>query len=455
MPDEEVVKRILPHSMEAERSVLSSMIMDADAVEAASEILSKDDFYLHQNGIIFEAILELYRSNTEIDTVTLQTKLEEKNLPPETCNARFIEQLVAEVPTSANVRSYANIVSEKAVLRRLIQSSEEIEKDCFAGTKSIDAIMDGAEKRIFDLTQRRGISEFTPIREIVMNAVAKIQEASLLEGNITGVSTGFTDLDNQLAGLQPADLILIAARPSMGKTALALNMGEYAALHDSRCVAIFSLEMSKEQLTNRLISMESRVDAQKLRTGDLTDVEWSEVLNSANDIAGSRLIIDDTPAITVAEMRTKCRKYKTEYGLELVLIDYLQLMTGSGSKTSTDSRQQEVSEISRQLKSLARELHVPIVALSQLSRAVESRPNHRPMLSDLRESGAIEQDADVVMFIYRDDYYNPDTEKKGIAEIIVAKQRNGPIGTVELSWQPQFTRCANLLGGQTRMNQGD
>lgn len=455
MPEEEVVKRTMPHSLEAERSVLGSMIMDGDAVEVASEILSGEDFYSRQYGVVFDAILELYRSNTEVDAVTLQAKLAEKNLPPESCSMEFIEGLVAEVPTSANIRSYAKIVSEKAMLRRLIKSSEEIEQDCYAGTESVDVIMDGAEKRIFDLTQRRGISEFTPISEIVMNAIEKIQEASMLEGNITGVSTGFTDLDNQLAGLQPADLILIAARPSMGKTALALNMGEYAALHDHRCVAIFSLEMSKEQLTNRLISMESHVDAQKLRTGDLTDAEWTEVLNSADEIGRSSLIIDDTPAITVAEMRTKCRKYKSEHNLELVLIDYLQLMTGSGSKTSSDSRQQEVSEISRQLKSLARELHVPIVALSQLSRAVESRPNHRPMLSDLRESGAIEQDADVVMFIYRDDYYNPDTEKKGVAEIIVAKQRNGPIGTVELSWQPQFTKFANLLGGQNRMLQSD
>jgi replicative DNA helicase len=335
------------------------------------------------------------------------------------------------------------------MLRKLIRAGESIANNCYEGKEDLDTIMDDAEKRVFDLSQRRGISDYTPIRQIVLNAVAKIQEASKTKSNVTGIPTGFTDLDNTLAGLQPADMILIAARPSMGKTALALNMAEYEAFHENRCVAIFSLEMSKEQLVNRLISMESHVDAQKIRTGNLENAEWTELLYSANTIGESRLIIDDTPAITVAELRTKCRKYKAEQGLEAVFIDYLQLMTGSGSKSSSDSRQQEVSEISRQLKSLARELKVPIVALSQLSRAAESRPNHRPMLSDLRESGAIEQDADVVMFIYRDDYYNPDTDKKGIAEIIIAKQRNGPVGTVELSWQGQYTKFGNLEGGRT------
>ena len=266
--------------------------------------------------------------------------------------------------------------------------------------------------------------------------------ASRIKGSVTGLSTGFTDLDNRTAGLQPADFILIAARPSMGKTALVLNIAEHASLRENRCIGIFSLEMSKEQLVNRIIAMQSHVDAQKIRTGDLTETEWAEIIESAERIGESRLIIDDTPAISVPELRSKCRKYKLEFGLEMVIIDYLQLMSGSGR--SGDSRQQEISDISRSLKALARELNVPVVALSQLSRAVESRPNHRPMLSDLRESGAIEQDADLVMFIYRDDYYNEDSEKKGIAEIIIAKQRNGPIGTVELSWQPQLTKFANL-----------
>lgn len=449
MPEEDVIKRVMPHSLEAEQSVLGAMIMDRDAVEAASEVLTADDFYSKQNGLIYEAIVELTADNTEVDEVTLQNRLREKGLPPEFSTTEYIESLVAMVPTSANVRSYVKIVEDKSMLRKLIRAGESIANNCYEGKEDLDTIMDDAEKRVFDLSQRRGISDYTPIRQIVLNAVAKIQEASKTKSNVTGIPTGFTDLDNTLAGLQPADMILIAARPSMGKTALALNMAEYEAFHENRCVAIFSLEMSKEQLVNRLISMESHVDAQKIRTGNLENAEWTELLYSANTIGESRLIIDDTPAITVAELRTKCRKYKAEQGLEAVFIDYLQLMSGSGSKSSSDSRQQEVSEISRQLKSLARELKVPIVALSQLSRAAESRPNHRPMLSDLRESGAIEQDADVVMFIYRDDYYNPDTDKKGIAEIIIAKQRNGPVGTVELSWQGQYTKFGNLEGGRT------
>lgn len=281
-----------------------------------------------------------------------------------------------------------------------------------------------------------------PIRQIVMNAMDSIEKASHNKGNVTGVATGFLDLDYRTAGMQPSDLILVAARPSMGKTAFVLNIAQYVAFKQAKTVAIFSLEMSKEQLVNRLFSMESKVDSQHLRTGNLSDVEWEKLIESAGAIGKSNLIIDDTPGISISELRSKCRKYKLEHNLEMIIIDYLQLMSGSGR--STDSRQQEISDISRSLKALARELHVPVIALSQLSRAVEQRPDHRPMLSDLRESGAIEQDADVVMFIYRDDYYNKDTEKKGIAEIIIAKQRNGPIGTVELVWLPDFTKFANL-----------
>ena len=324
----------------------------------------------------------------------------------------------------------------------MIRANEEIAGNCYAQNEDMEALLDRAEKRIFEISQRRTASGFVPINEIVLNAMDRIEAASRIKGSVTGLSTGFTDLDNRTAGLQPADFILIAARPSMGKTALVLNIAEHASLRENRCIGIFSLEMSKEQLVNRIIAMQSHVDAQKIRTGDLTETEWAEIIESAERIGESRLIIDDTPAISVPELRSKCRKYKLEFGLEMVIIDYLQLMSGSGR--SGDSRQQEISDISRSLKALARELNVPVVALSQLSRAVESRPNHRPMLSDLRESGAIEQDADLVMFIYRDDYYNEDSEKKGIAEIIIAKQRNGPIGTVELSWQPQLTKFANL-----------
>ena len=297
-------------------------------------------------------------------------------------------------------------------------------------------------KKVFELVQKRNTGEYVPIRQVVMNALEKIEKASQQDGNVTGIPTGFIDLDSRTAGLQPSDLVLIAARPSMGKTAFVLNIAQYVAFHENMCTAIFSLEMSKEQLVNRLFSLESRVDAQALRTGNLSDADWEKLIEGAGTIGNSELIIDDTPGISISEMRSKCRKYKLEHDLKLVIIDYLQLMSGSGK--STDSRQQEISDISRSLKALARELSVPVIALSQLSRAVEQRPDHRPMLSDLRESGAIEQDADVVMFIYRDDYYNHDSDMKGISEIIIAKQRNGPIGTVNLVWLPQYTKFANM-----------
>ena len=290
--------------------------------------------------------------------------------------------------------------------------------------------------------QNRGGGDYVPIKQVVINALDKIEKASKQKGSVTGIATGFVDLDYQMAGLQPSDLILIAARPSMGKTAFVLNIAQYVAIHSQQTTAIFSLEMSKEQLVNRMFSLESRVDAQKLRSGNLTDADWEMLIEGAGNVGRSKLIIDDTPGISISELRSKCRKYKLEHDLKLIIIDYLQLMSGSGRHS--ESRQQEISDISRSLKARARELNVPVVALSQLSRAVEQRPDHRPMLSDLRESGAIEQDADVVMFIYRDDYYNKDSEMKGISEIIVAKQRNGPIGTVNLVWLPQYTRFANM-----------
>ena len=442
MAQDDMISRVMPHSLEAERSVLGSMLIDPEAVETASEIVKEEDFYARQNGILFQTMLDMHRKGIAIDPVTLQSKLREKNLPPELYSDELIRDLITTVPTSANIKSYANIVAEKSLLRSMIRANEEIAGNCYAENEEMETLLDKAEKRIFEISQRRSAGNFVPISQIVLNAMDKIEQASRIKGNVTGLSTGFTDLDNRTAGLQPADFILIAARPSMGKTALVLNIADYMTMRENRCVGIFSLEMSKEQLVNRLLAMQSHVEAQKIRTGDLSENEWAEVIESAGNIGESRLIIDDTPAISVAELRSKCRKYKMEFGLELVIIDYLQLMSGSGR--SGDSRQQEISDISRSLKALARELNVPVVALSQLSRAVESRPNHRPMLSDLRESGAIEQDADLVMFIYRDDYYNEDSEKKGIAEIIIAKQRNGPIGTVELSWQPSLTRFANL-----------
>lgn len=441
--EESLLKRVLPHSIEAEQSVIGSMIMDREAITIASEVICGDDFYGRQYGVLFDAMVELNDEGKPVDLVTLQDRLREKDVPPEVSSLEFIRDLITAVPTSANIKYYANIVAEKSTLRKLIRLNEEIANTCYTGKESLEVILEDTEKRVFELVQKRNTGEFVPIRQIVMNAMDKIEIASRNDGNVTGIATGFIDLDYRTAGMQPSDLILVAARPSMGKTAFVLNMAQYMAFNQNQTVAIFSLEMSKEQLVNRLFSMESRVDSQHLRTGKLSDTEWEKLIESAGMIGRSNLIIDDTPGISISELRSKCRKYKLEHDLKIIIIDYLQLMSGSGR--GSDSRQQEISDISRSLKALARELNVPVVALSQLSRAVEQRPDHRPMLSDLRESGAIEQDADVVMFIYRDDYYNKDTDKKGIAEIIIAKQRNGPIGTVELVWMPDYTKFANII----------
>ena len=441
MAEESLLKRVMPHSIEAEQSVIGAMIMDRDAVTVASEMLSVEDFYQKQYGILFEAMTELYSENKPIDLITLQNRLKEKDVPPEVSSLEFVRDMITTVPTSANVKYYAEIVSEKAMLRRLIKVNEEIAAACYAGKDRVEDIMEDTEKRIFQVLQRKSNDQFVPIKEVVLNALDKIEAASRSKGSVTGLATGFIDLDYKTSGMQPSDLILIAARPSMGKTAFVLNIAEYMAFRSNLTVAIFSLEMSKEQLVNRLFSLESRVDAQVLRNGNLSDNDWTSLIEAAGVIGRSNLIIDDTPGISVAELRSKCRKYKLEHNLGIIMIDYLQLMTGS---KRSESRQQEISEISRSLKEIARELQVPVIALSQLSRAVEQRPDHRPMLSDLRESGAIEQDADVVMFLYRDDYYNHDTEKKDVAEVIIAKQRNGPIGTVELAWLPRYTKFANM-----------
>ena len=439
--EEALLKRILPHSMEAEQSVIGAMIMSRDAILVASEILTSDDFYQRQYGIIFDAMVELCNEDRPVDLVTLQNRLKEKDLPPDISNMEYVRELLAAVPTSANVRYYAEIVSDKAALRRLIRTSEEVVNTCYLDKEPTDVILEDAERDLFKVLQRRNTDDFVPIRQIVLNTVDNIEKASRVKGTVTGIPTGFADLDYKTSGLHPSDLVLIAARPSMGKTAFVLNIAQHMAFRKEAAVAVFSLEMSKEQLMNRLLAMECHVDSQKLRTGNLEGDDWARLVEGANIIGRSKLIIDDTPGITVAELRSKCRKYKLEHGLDIIMIDYLQLMNGSGR---TESRQQEISEISRSLKAIARELEVPVIALSQLSRAVEQRPDHRPMLSDLRESGAIEQDADVVMFIYRDDYYHKDSEKPGVAEIIIAKQRNGPIGTVELAWLPRFTQFVNL-----------
>ena len=439
--EEALIKRILPHSIEAEQSVVGSMLMGREAIMAASEMLTTDDFYQHQYGVIFDAMVELFNEGKPVDLVTLQDRLKEKDLPPEITSMEFVRDLLNAVPTSANVRHYATIVSEKAVLRRLIKLSAEIENECYLNKEPVEVILEETEKRMFKLLQQRNSGDYVPIRQVVMNTLENIERASKTKGNVTGLATGFTDLDYKTSGFQPSDFILVAARPSMGKTAFVLNIAQYMAFKKDKAVAIFSLEMSREQLMNRLFSMESKVDSQNIRTGNLEDEEWAKLIEGANVIGNSNLIIDDKPGISISELRSKCRKYKMEHNLGIIFIDYLQLMTGSGR---SESRQQEISDISRSLKALARELNVPVVALSQLSRAVEQRPDHRPMLSDLRESGAIEQDADVVMFIYRDDYYNKDSENKNIAEIIIAKQRNGPIGTVNLVWMPNYTKFVNM-----------
>jgi len=446
MAEETLLKRVAPNSLEAEQSVVGAMLMDKEAIEVAAEIVNPDDFYNRQLGTVFETMVELNREGSAVDFVTLQNRLREKNVPPQVSSAEYIGELVSAVPTSANVKYYAQIVADKSTLRKLIRVSEETINTCYANTENMEGILNDVEKNVFQITQKRNTGEFVSIDQVVMNALNRIEMASKMKGNVTGLSTGFLDLDYSTAGFQPSDLILIAARPSMGKTAFVLNIAEHMAFHDDKCVAIFSLEMSKEQLVNRLLAMESHVDSQHIRTGNMSDMDWENLIESADVVGSSKLIIDDTPGISIQELRSKCRKYKMEHDLQIIMIDYLQLMTG-GSGRGSESRQQEISDISRSLKALARELNVPVVALSQLSRAVEQRPDHRPMLSDLRESGAIEQDADMVMFIYRDDYYNKDTEKKGVADIIIAKQRNGPIGTVDLLWLPEFTKFANLEKG--------
>lgn len=440
---EEEIIRTSPHNLEAEKSVIGSMMMSREAITIAAEMLTADDFYQKQYGIIFETMVEMSNEGKEIDPVTLQEALKLKGVPDEIGGVEVLKELLLAVPLSVNIRQHAQIVQGKAVLRRIIATNDEINKMCYVGKDSVEDILAETEKKIFALVQNRGSSDYVPIRAVVLKTLQDISKAYQTKGNVTGIATGFTDLDYMLSGLQPSDLILIAARPSMGKTAFVLNIASYVAVRNKIPVAVFSLEMSADQLAKRMLSLETGVEAQSLRTGDLDDRDWSKVMEGGEILGHSELIIDATPGISIAELRSKCRKFKLEKDIQLVIIDYLQLMTGNGR---TDSRQQEISDISRSLKSLARELNVPVIALSQLSRAVEQRPDHRPMLSDLRESGAIEQDADVVMFIYREDYYNKELEpeKRDISEIIIAKQRNGPIGTVRLAWIPRYTKFGNL-----------
>ncbi len=439
---ENQIKRIQPQNPEAEQTVIGSMILDNECIPALESIITGEDFYNRQYGILFDTITELYNEGKPVDLLTLQDRLMSKNVPPEVSNLEYIGDLVAAVPLTANAKYYAEIVSDKSLLRRMIHVNEDVAGSCYAARDRVDVILEDAEKKFFEVLSRKKTLDFVPIQEITLAALDKINEAARSKNPITGLPTGFHDLDELLAGLHPSELILIAARPSMGKTALVLNILQNVALRQDSCAVMFSLEMSREMIMNRLLSQESSVDAQRIRTGNLSDEDWDKLLESADTIGRSKLIIDDTPGITVAEMRSKCRKIKLENDLKLIVVDYLQLMSASGRRI--ENRQQEITEISRGLKALAREMEVPVIALSQLSRSPDSRADHRPMLSDLRESGSIEQDADVVMFIYRDEYYNKESPAKGITELIVAKQRNGPIDKVELVWLPQYTKFGSV-----------
>jgi replicative DNA helicase len=435
------IQRIPPYSLDAEQSVLGSMLLDKEAVAAASEVLSGEDFYSDAHKEIYEAILDIYDHGTPVDLVTLAEALRQRGSLEAVGGGTYISDLSMAVPSTANVRYYIRIVEEKAILRRLITASNYIIKESYEAAEDLDIIIDHAEKKIFEIAQKKNSRSFESIKTILLDTYAKIEELTKNKGKIVGVPTGFHDFDLRTSGLNKSDLILIAARPSMGKTSFAINIAQNAAVRHQIPVAIFSLEMAKDQLAQRMLSSESNIELQKIRTGDLSEQDWIKLVHAATPLSQAPIFIDDTPAVTAMEIRSKARRLKLEHNLGLIVIDYLQLMSGRGK---AESRQQEVSEISRSLKALARELQVPVVALSQLSRGPESRQDHRPMLSDLRESGAIEQDADVVVFLYRDEYYNPDSEKKNIAEAIIAKQRNGPTGTVELVWLGQFTKFASL-----------
>lgn len=435
------VLRIPPNSMEAEQSVIGAMLLDKNAISTASEMLKPEDFYKEAHAKVFDVIIELYDRDEPVDLVTLVESLRIKGILDEIGGVTYLSNLAASVPTTANVKYYAKIVEEKSTLRRLIRSSSELMDRCYSASEEVESILEKAEKDIFDISQKTTSHDFESMSRILEKSFNNIEMLYKNKGALTGVATGFPELDSKTSGFQKGDMILIAARPSMGKTAFALNIAQYAALRDGKTIALFSLEMSKEQLVQRMICSEANIDMLKLRTGNLEDDDWVRLARCAGPLASSKIYIDDTPAISVTEMRSKCRRLKIEHGLDLIVIDYLQLMQG---RVRSENRQQEVSDISRSLKALAKEMDVPVIALSQLSRAPEARTDHRPMLSDLRESGSIEQDADVVCFLYRDEYYNKETEKKNIAEVIIAKQRNGPTGAVELAFIGKYTKFGSL-----------
>lgn len=439
------LQKIPPHDEEAEEAVIGSMLTDKDAVVSAIEVLKSDDFYREDNKTIFSAIMSVYSKGEPIDIITIKDELTSMGKLEAVGGLEYLASLPDKVPTTANVEKYIKIVEEKSLLRSMIKTGNEIINLGYSQNEEVESIMDNAQKKIFDIMQRKAQKGYSSIKDILVDSFSELQELYNNKKHITGVATGFADLDNRTAGLHKSELVLIAARPAMGKTAFALNIATNAAVQTNVPVIVFSLEMSKEQCANRILCAQAMVDSSKVGRGEISDEEWSKLAIASGELSESAgIYIDDTPGITVAEIRAKCRKLKMEKNIGLIVIDYLQLIQGSGRATS---REQEIAEISRSLKILAKEIDVPVVALSQLSRAPEARTDHRPMLQDLRESGSIEQDADVVMFIYRDDYYNPQAEQTNIAEIIVAKNRSGPVGTTELLWMPNYTKFVNKYNG--------
>ncbi|MDI9495890.1 MAG: replicative DNA helicase [Bacillota bacterium] len=433
--------KVPPHNAEAEQTVLASCMIDHTAVEKVVNLLSYDDFYYEANKEIYDSIKQIHMQNIPVDAVTVFEELKKRGKIDYIGGFEYLATLTENIITSKNVEAYCNIIREKSTLRKLISASQEIIEKSYKEDDDVQKIIELAEQRVFSISQNRSINSFSEIKEVLMNVFNQLEERAKSGGGITGLATGYTDLDRMTSGLQKSDLILIAARPSMGKTALALNIA-MNVVKNGASVALFSLEMSKEQYVQRIISQEAMVDSTKLRTGSLDDDDWTRVINTMSLISDCKIFIDDTPSVTLFEMMSKCRRLKIEKGLDLIVVDYLQLMSDGGR---TDNRQQEISNISRGLKTLARELNCPVLALSQLSRAPELRNDHRPVMSDLRESGAIEQDADVVIMLYRDEYYNKEeSEKKGITDVIITKQRNGPVGTVELAWIGQYTKFGNI-----------
>jgi replicative DNA helicase len=435
--------RIPPQNVEAEQSVLGAMLISREAIEKAGEILQADDFYRKDDQIIFSAIMDLHEHNQAVDLVTVVEELRKTGKLDAVGGPATITALTKVVPTAANVVYHAKIVEEKSLRRHLINAATDIAATGYEEESDISQTIDQAEQKILSVANRKQTGGVAKIRDIVREAMERVEKLYDSKEAFTGLPTGFSDFDKMTSGLQPSDLIIVAARPSMGKSSLVLNIAEHVALKGHKSVAFFSLEMSKEQLVQRMLCSQAGIDASRLRVGQLQDKEWPNLVNAADRLSNARIMLDDTPGMTAMEMRTKARRWKVENGLDLIIVDYLQLMQGS-SRRANDNRQQEMSEISRSLKGLARELNVPVIALSQLSRSVEARTSKRPMLSDLRESGALEQDADIVAFIYRDDYYNPDTENKNIAELIIAKHRNGPVGTVQLFFRKDTTRFYDL-----------